>query len=91
MNISELLNKIESTEILKKDCHTHFSALGFECMIVDIRAAPFMIDKYSLVTLEIPADKRGNLSRFAGKRVEIIPTTVSRGGPRINFYIREKK
>jgi len=91
MNISELLNKIESKEILKKDCHTHFSALGFECMIVDINAAPFMIDKYSLITLEIPADKRGNLSRFAGKLVEVVPTSISSHGPRINFYIREKK
>ena len=91
MNISELLNKIESKEILKKDCHTHFSALGFEGMIVDINAAPFPLASYEVVEIQIPEDKRGNLSKYAGKRVEVIPTTVSRGGPRINFYIREKK
>ena len=63
---------------------------GFEGMVCDINAAPFYVDfRYEIQTIVISADKRGNLKKYAGKTVDVIATTVSRGAPRINFYIRE--
>jgi len=65
---------------------------GFEGCVCDINAAEFYTDiRYHIQVVEIPANKRGNLQKFAGKTVDVICTTVSRGAPRINFYIREHK
>ena len=65
---------------------------GLEEMTVDISAAEFGINRrWELQRVEIPSNKRGNLKKFAGKKVDVICTTISRGGPRINFYIKEVK
>ena len=65
---------------------------GFENMTVDIEAAEFDINtRWEVQTVKIPAKKRGNLSDYAGKKVEVIVTTIARTGARINFLIKEKK
>lgn len=69
-----------------------YRAHGFEPMTVDISAAEFDINiRHSIQTVEIPNSKRGNLSAYAGKTVDVICMNVSRGGPRIEFVIREHK
>ena len=60
-------------------------------MQVSISALDFIdIDKrYQIQKTNIPTNKRGNLSEFAGKRVEIIVAQVTQTGKRMNLYIRE--
>lgn len=100
MTIHQILGKINSGEMKKNEVLFYdtennkikdlFCENGFEGCVCDISAAPFHIDlRYQMQTIKIPSDKRGNLKKYAGKTVDIIATTVSRGGPRINFYIRE--
>jgi hypothetical protein len=100
MTTQEILNKISSGEIKKSKVSFYDTEKqksinllcenGFEGCVCDINSAPFYIElRYQIQTVKIPADKRGNLKKYAGKTVDIIATTVSRGGPRINFYIRE--
>ena len=62
-----------------------------EEMTVDISAAcGFDIEpRYHAQIVEIPAKKRGNLSKYRGKQVVVIPTTIARNGARINFLIKE--
>lgn len=65
---------------------------NMESMTVDIDSAPFEINpRYTLQSVQIPEKKRGNLSRYAGKKVVLFTTTVARSGARINFYIKEAK
>lgn len=69
-----------------------YRAHGFEEMTVDISAAEFDINiRHCIQTVDIPNNKRGNLSAYAGKTVDVIVMNVSRGGPRIEFVIRESK
>ena len=57
-------------------------------MTVDINAAEWDVTpRYSLLEADIPGNKRGNLSKYAGRRCYIINTTITRTGARINFYI----
>lgn len=78
-----------------KDLHggseNNFNPLfGLEYMTVDINAAEFDIDiRWNIQTVNIPANKRGNLKKYAGKDVDVICTTVASKGARINFYIKE--
>lgn len=69
-----------------------FLAANFENMVVDISAVEGIIDlsqRYVAQVCDIPANKRGNLSKYRGKKVIIVPTTITRFGPRINFLIKE--
>lgn len=59
-------------------------------MAVDIDAAEWDITpRYCLLEAAIPINKRGNLSKFAGRQVYVVNTTISRRGARINFYIMQ--
>lgn len=66
---------------------------GLEYMTVDINAADFFDydNRYTIQKVTVPLNKRGNLSKYKGQKVEIIPTTIARAGARINFYIRAIK
>lgn len=69
-----------------------YTAHGFEFMKVDINASEFDVNiRHSLQTVEIPVEKRGNLSKYAGKFVDVIVTGIARSGARVEFYIRERK
>ena len=100
MTTHQILGKINSGEMKKNEVLFYdtknnkikdlFCENGFKCCVCDISASPFNINlRYQIQTIEIPLYKRGNLKKYAGKTVDIIATTVSRGAPRINFYIRE--
>lgn len=64
-----------------------------EEMTCDIDALESVIGdidpRYTLREVAIPQNKRGNLAKYAGKRVYLFTTTVSRFGGRIEFYICE--
>ena len=66
---------------------------GFESMTVGISAAEFSVekaDRYQIQTVRIPKGKKGNLSKFAGNKVQVITTTIDSRSPRINFFIKIK-
>lgn len=92
IQLADLLEGILNDVYSKTCCSRAFLALGFIGMRVDINAAEFYIGiRYRIQTVNIPATKTGNLKKFAGKKVDVICTTIQRGAPRINFYIREHK
>lgn len=91
LSIDELLTGINDSTYYTHSI-THLSRFGFEPMTVDINAAEFSINsRYQVITAEIPKKKRGNLSRYAGKKVEIVIKGINSRGPRVDFYIRAKK
>lgn len=69
---------------------TYKPVKGFERMTVGIVAAPFDIDvRYFIQKVNIPTSQRGNLRKYAGKKVQVICTTIDSRSPRINFLIKE--
>jgi len=67
----------------------NFKAAGMIEMSVDITAAPFDINiRYAVQTVTINPKKRGNLAKFAGQKVDVVCTTISRYSPRIIFWIK---
>lgn len=77
--------------IEKKDAYKLFTSNGYKHMVVDIQTAPFGVNpRFTEQIVDIPENKRGNLSAFKGKKVSVYTTTVAgNGGARINFYIKE--
>jgi hypothetical protein len=64
---------------------------GLEEMKVDISTAGKIFDvdlRYVQQVVTIPSNQRGNLSKYAGRKVVVIPTTIAQSGARINFYIK---
>lgn len=87
---SEILNGInEGTFYTSSASRLH--KLGFGEMTCDISAAEFDINtRYAIQTVTIPSGKKGNLSKYAGKVCEVVVTTLSRSGARVNFFIKAK-
>ena len=86
--MKNLIN-IFGREIEKKNANSLFVEKGYEYETVDIKSASFDITRrYTEQIVTIPANKRGNLSKYAGKKVSIFATTISAKGPRIEFYIK---
>lgn len=100
MNITEILGKINNGQLKKKGVSFYDNEKkgkvdiicneGFDLSVCDINAAPFDVDlRYQIQTIEVPSSKRGNLAKYAGKKVDVIATTVTKNSPRINFYVKE--
>ena len=85
-NIVNLLG--ESLE--KKNAHSFLTSKGYKAMRVDVNAFIWSINpRWQSQTCIVPENKKGNLKEFAGKKVDIITTTIAgNGGARINFYIK---
>lgn len=81
---------IQGKEIEKGKAHEFLIGLGFKNSICDINAFPTNIDpRWCDRVINIPEKKRGNLSKYAGKKCSVITTTIAgNGGARINFYIK---
>lgn len=91
IQLSEIINGISEGRYYT-NAISAYRAHGFEFMAVDISAAEFDINiRHTVQTVDIPVGKRGNLADYAGKTVDVICMNVSRGGPRIEFVIREHK
>jgi len=84
------LTVVQGQEIEKGKAYGFLLSKGFDYTRCDINAFPGDINpRWCERTIEIPAGKRGNLSKFAGKECTVITETVaSNGGARINFYIK---
>lgn len=74
----------------KKNAHSFLTSKGYKTMRVDVNAFIWAIDpRWQSRTCIVPENKKGNLKEFAGKKVDIITTTIARNvGARINFYIK---
>ena len=91
-SLESILDSIHYGDLLKKDCGQYIVSKGFQYMCVDISAAEFYTDiRYQVQKVYIPEDKKGNLSIFAGKNVEVIVSNIAWNGPRIEFWIRKAK
>jgi len=88
MTGSQICSKIAAGEITKTASSDLFLKAGYEWLIVDINAFPGWMARWQVQRIVIPAGKRGNLSKYAGKTCEVIATAVQRGSPRINFWIK---
>lgn len=89
--IGELLNGIADGTF-----YTHaydaFKWNGFEHCVVGFSVARVLgisLDfRYSIQTVNIPSNQRGNLFQFAGKKVEVICTVIGRGQATIAMWVK---
>lgn len=90
-SLNNILEGICSNNYYVGTLYSNHERFKLKNMQVSISALDFIdIDKrYQIQKTNIPTNKRGNLSEFAGKRVEIILTQVTQMGKRMNLYIRE--
>lgn len=77
------------TQVEKQNADKLLRENGFSFERVDVNAFIGCIsDRWVEQEVVIPEKKTGNLKKYAGKTVVVIPTTIDRNGPRINFYIK---
>ena len=90
-SLNNILEGICNNKYYVGSLYSNHERFKLKNMQVSISALDFIdIDKrYQIQKTNIPTNKRGNLSEFAGKRVEIILTQVTQMGQRMNLYIKE--
>ena len=90
-SLNNILEGIHNKKYYVVSLYPNHKRFKLKYMQVSISALDFIdIDKrYQIQKTNIPTNKRGNLSEFADKRVEIIVTQVTQTGKRMNLYIRE--
>ncbi len=92
ITIGQLLDGIRVGQYYAK-LGEHAAAAGFKYYNTSISTAKsFGIsieDRYLIQEVTMPEKVLGNLRFFAGKKLQVICTTIKRGSAQIEMYIRE--